>query len=234
MSAHDATGRHTDRGYEAELVTLRERLLRMGGRVEQMLEHACDAFINRNVKLAVNTIELDVIVNGDEVEIDELALSILARRQPLASDLRFITLANKMVTDLERIGDLAVNICERVVNLGEEAPIPQAHIAHIVPMCERVRALVKDALDAFARRDPEAAKRVIERDAAVDELYHQALRALIAAMAHDPSILTRGIHAQNVAKLLERIGDHATNLAEEVVFLVHGKDIRHMGKRSAP
>jgi phosphate transport system protein len=223
--------KHTDRGYEEELSTLRDRLLRMGGRVEDMLARSCAAFAEHDAAAARHVIELDARVNGDEVEIDELALSILARRQPLASDLRSITLAHKMVTDLERIGDLCVNICERVIELAKEPPAVD-QTQHVVPMCDRVRELVRAAIDAFAKRDAELAQKVIGNDDAVDELYHQALRTLIAAMAHDPTILQRGIHVQNVAKLLERIGDHATNIAEEVVFLVHGKDIRHMGKRS--
>ncbi len=221
--------RHTDREYEGELSLLRERLLRMAGRVEEMIENAARAVVDRDADLARTTIALDARVNADEVEIDELCLTILARRQPMASDLRFIATSLKMVTDLERIGDLAVNISERAIELEREAPQPT--IPGIGEMAERVRGAVKAAMDAFVAKDDVAATRVIEQDDAVDELYHTTLRALLEVMRSDASAIQRGIHQQAVAKFMERIGDHATNIAEAVVFLVRGKDIRHKGKR---
>jgi phosphate transport system protein len=221
--------RRTDREYEGELTLLRERLLRMAGRVEEMIERATRAVVERDADLARATIALDARVNGDEVEIDELCLTILARRQPMASDLRFIAAALKMVTDIERIGDLAVNISERALELVKEVPLPP--LPMIADMAERARRAVKDAMDAFVARDDAAAARVIENDDAVDELYHQTLRALLDVMRADSTAIQRGIHLQAVAKFMERIGDHATNIAEEVVFLVRGTDIRHQGKR---
>jgi phosphate transport system protein len=219
---------HTDREYEGELAKLRERLLKMAGRVEEMIADSVKALVERDLELARRTIEADHLVNRAEVETDELCLVILARRQPVASDLRFITLSLKMVTDLERIGDLAVNICERVIDLGEEPPLkPWVDVPR---MASLVQAMVRDAIDAFVAGDASRAQSVIERDRDLDELYIRVFRELLSAMLGDASKVERGIHAQSIAKWLERMGDHATNLAEQVVFMVKGKDIRHMNK----
>ena len=222
---------HTDREFEAELSSLRDRILRMSGRVEEMIALAVKAFAARDEDLARRTIQLDENVNNDEVEIDEACLAILARRQPLASDLRFIALALKMVTDLERIGDLAVNISERAIAMSGEAPLPPWSGAEV--MADSVQRMLREAMDALVARDAARARLVIERDEDVDEMYHRALRELFQHMAATPALLQSGLHAQAVAKHLERIGDHATNIAEEVVYLVEATDIRHAGKRSA-
>lgn len=221
--------RHTDREFESELKTLNERLLKMAGRVEEMVAQATRALAERDASLALATIRLDDGVNGDEVEIDELCLSLLARRQPLAGDLRFIASALKMVTDLERVGDIAVNLCERAIELARQPPL--AVVPGLAQMGALVQEMLKEAASAFAERAADRAQAVIRRDDLVDELYHGALRELLALMAQDPRALQRGLHVLAVAKFLERIGDHATNLAEEVVFLVDAKDIRHAGKR---
>jgi phosphate transport system protein len=229
MARTTPTTRHTDREYEEELRKLRESLLRMAGRVEQMIDRSLTALLGRDEELARATIEHDQQVNRAEVDTDELCLVILARRQPMGSDLRFITLALKMVTDLERIGDLAVNICERTSDLAADRG---AVIHDAIPEMGRlVRAMIADAIDAFVHADAGKAEAVIARDSAVDALYHQAFRDLLQQMAASPERLHAGIHIQSVAKWLERIGDHATNLAELVVFMVRGKDIRHLGKR---
>jgi len=217
---------HTDREYENELKKLRERLLRMAGRVEEMIADSVRSLVEQDVALARRTIEADHQVDRAEVEVDELCLVILAKRQPMASDLRFITLSLKMVTDLERIGDLAVNICERAIDLDQEAPLkPWVDVPR---MANIVQAMVRDAIDAFVAGDAERAQSVVERDASLDELYTRVFRELLSTMLHDGSKVERGIHAQSVAKWLERMGDHATNLAEQVVFMVKGKDIRHL------
>lgn len=221
--------RHTDREFESELKALNERLLKMAGRVEEMVAQACRALAERDAELALATIRLDDAVNGDEVEIDELCLSLLARRQPLAGDLRFIASALKMVTDLERVGDIAVNLCERAIELARQPPLTV--VPGLAQMGALVKEMLKEATNAFAERAAGRAQAVIRRDDLVDELYHGALRELLALMAQDPRALQRGLHLLAVAKFLERIGDHATNLAEEVVFLVDAKDIRHAGKR---
>ena len=220
---------HTDRAFEDELRQLREQLLAMAGQVEQLIANATRAFVERDPELAEETILLDRAVNQAEVDIDEHCLVMLAKRQPMGSDLRFITHSLKMVTDLERIGDLAVNICERTVQL-DELPGGKVLRSEIPQMAERVQSMVHDAIDAFIEGDAAAARAVVEADDEVDELYHSIFRAVLARMLDDPSVLERGIHIQSVAKFLERMGDHATNLGEHVVFMVKGKDIRHEGK----
>src|SRR3954452_6348093 len=146
---------HTDREYENELKKLRERLLKMAGRVEEMIADSVRALVDRDVALAKRTIDADHLVNRAEVETDELCLVILARRQPVASDLRFITLALKMVTDLERIGDLAVNICERAIDLGQEPPLKSC--VDVPRMATLAQWMVRDAIDAFVAGDAERA-----------------------------------------------------------------------------
>lgn len=224
--------RHTDREYEGELRDLNDRILKMAGRVEEMVSRSVRALAERDPELARSTILLDEAVNADEVEIDEQCQSILARRQPLAGDLRFIACALKMVTDLERIGDIAVNLCERAIELAREpalAPVPE-----LGQMALLVKEMLREVADAFTARAADRARAVVRRDDLVDELYHGSLRTVLSLMGQDPRALQRGIHTLAVAKFLERIGDHTTNLAEEVVYLVDAKDIRHAGKRAAP
>jgi phosphate transport system protein len=219
---------HTDRDYESDLEMLRQRLLLMAGRVEEMIERSVQSLVERDTALAKETIEADHKVNRAEIEIDELCLLILVKRQPMASDLRFVTLALKMVTDLERIGDLAVNICERAMDLGPSQPL---NAYEDVPrMAAVVQSMVKDAIDAFVARDSRKAEEVVGRDDEVDEHYHALFRKILSLMIDDPGLVQRGIHLQSVAKYLERMGDHATNLAEHVIFMIRAKDVRHAGK----
>lgn len=222
---------HIDQAFEAELASLREELLRMAGRVEQMIRRSVEAFQERSLPKANATIALDHEVNQAEVEIDELCLVILARRQPMGRDLRFVTLALKMVTDLERIADLAVNVCERAAQLGALPPLDSDVTASVPDMAALVENMVHDAIEAFVESDEARARAVIACDAAVDELYHGLFRAVLARMVADATLVERGIHVQSVAKFLERMGDHATNLAEQVVLLERGVDLRHQGKR---
>ncbi len=223
---------HTDREYDNQLRQLRDKLLLMAGHVESMIASSVKALVDRDVTLARRTIDNDHKVNKAEVETDELCLLILAKRQPMASDLRFITLALKMVTDLERIGDLAVNICERAIDLSSEPPVRSYD--DIQRTADIVQTMVRDAIDAFVRADVAKAEAVIARDDEVDELYHQIFRDILQQMLGDSAAIQRGIHVQSVAKWLERIADHSTNLAELVVFMVKGKDIRHVGHMSSP
>lgn len=222
---------HTARTYEQELASLRQSLLMMAGRVEEMISRAGRALVERDAELARETIELDHLVNRAEVDIDEMCLLILAKRQPLASDLRFVTLVMKMVTDLERIADLAVNICERAIDLSSGVPIV-VH-ADIPRMTELVESMVKDAIDAFVSGSSAKAWDVIRRDDEVDELYHRVFEDLLESMRADPSVMHQMIHAQSVAKWLERMADHSTNLAELVIFMIDGRDVRHPNKRAA-
>ena len=219
---------HTDRGYEAELRDLRENLLRMAGMVEQMIEHATTALADADLVLAQQTIDADRRVDELEVESDEACLMLLAKRQPLASDLRMITLAMKMVTDLERIGDLAVNICERVMVL-DGPPSPKV-LHRLQRMAEIGRAMIRDAIDSFVARDAELARTVFSRDHVVDDLYRELTIELQREMTKESAFVDRGVHLQAVCKFFERVADHGTNLAEMVVFQIEGRDIRH-GRR---
>ena len=219
---------HTDARYDQQLATLREALLLMAGRVEAMIAASVKALLEQDTELARRTIDEDHKVNRAEMETDQLCLVILARRQPMASDLRFITLCLKMVTDLERIGDLAVNICERTIDLSYVTPLDRQEA--IQQMSDLARSMVRDAIDAFVARDEAAARAVIARDDAVDKLYVSVFGDTLERMRRDDLLVTSGIHLLSVAKWLERIADHATNLAEQVVFLVRGTDIRHAGK----
>jgi phosphate transport system protein len=222
--------RHTDREYEQELGLLRERLLLMGAKVEDMLKAGVRALAERDSALAQRTISADKAINRLEVETDDLCLRILARRQPVASDLRFITLALKLVVDLERIGDLAVSLCDRVLELNEEPPLKSSY-GSLQLMAEAVEGMLREALDAFVQGDADRAARVCERDRIIDEQYNQMFRELLTYMMEDARNIFRATRLQSIAKYLERIADHATNVAEMVVFMVRGKDIRHPGSR---
>lgn len=219
---------HTNREYEAELTRLREQLLLCGARVEEMLQRSMDALVRRDSELARRMIAADRDVNRLEVEIDELCLRVLARRQPVASDLRFVTLCLKVVTDLERVGDLVVNICERVVELNEDTPLPVQQ--ELPRLAAAVQGMLREALDAFVAADTGRAQRIIAQDQAVDAQYAQLYGEILRLMTGSPQHIAGGMKVQSIAKHLERIGDHATNLAEMVVFLVRGQDIRHAGR----
>ena len=171
---------HTDREYEHELLQLREQLLVMGSHVESIIGDSIQALLERDTKLAERTILADKIVDRMEVELDGLCLQILARRQPVASDLRFITLVLKVVTDLERIADLGVNVCERVLELDQEPPLkPYVDIPH---MGTEVQSMLREVLDAFVAKDAARARKVIDRDQVVDALYAQLFRELLTFM----------------------------------------------------
>jgi len=221
---------HTSKVYEHELRTLREKLLHMGSLVEEMIHQGAVALTTRDSNLAKATIRTDRRINRLECEVDELAMRILATRQPVASDLRFITTALKIVTDLERIGDLSVNICERVLELNEEPPLPP--VEDLGSLSEEVIAVVHEALDALVERDVERATTLLTRDDVIDEHYSSIFKEVLSLMARDPSTVYRATRVQSIAKYLERISDHAMNIAEVVVFLVKGKDIRHWNKRT--
>lgn len=217
--------KHTDREYEAELEKLREQVLLMGARTEELLSQAMRAFGERDAELARATMRIDRQIDQLELDIDQLCLKILARRQPVASDLRFITTTMKLVTDLERMGDLGVNVCERVVELAAEPPLPAT--TSVTRIADAALAMLHDALDAFVAGNTEQAEEVIERDGTVDAYYAQLFPELLQLMMKDPDSVFRATRLQSIAKYLERIADHATNIAEMVVFMVRGKDVRH-------
>jgi phosphate transport system protein len=216
---------HYSSQYDAELNEIREKILIMGGKVELMIANSLKALLERDSALAESVKRMDHEVNGMEVAIDERCLQVLATRQPAARDLRFLTLALKIVTDLERIGDQCRNIASRVMELNQEPPLKP--YIDLPRMAEAAARMVKESLDAFVRGDDELALKVCRDDQFVDDLNEQIQRELITFMMGDPSTITRAIRVNYLAKCLERIGDHATNIAEMVIFMVKGKDIRH-------
>jgi len=226
MEAHP---RHTNIQYQVELDALRERLQTMGVMVEQQIVRAVESLVDRNSELARETIARDVEVNRLDTEIDERCIRLLALYQPTAGDLRLIATGLKITTDLERIGDSAVNICERALELNED-PLLKPYI-DILRMAAIARSMVRDSLEAFARSNSALAEDVIARDDEVDSLNYQIYRELLSFMAEDPETISRGTRILFVSKYLERIADHATNIAEMVVFIVKGRDIRHMDKQ---
>ena len=216
---------HTSSQFDAELNVVRARLLEMGGKVEVMIANSMKSLVERDSALAETTIASDAEINAMEIEIDEKCLHILARRQPAARDLRFVTLALKIVTDLERIGDQCASIARHAVELNREAQLKP--YIDLPRMAERANDAVREALDAFVRGDTPAAVRVCRDDSILDELNEQLQRELLTFMMEDPATIGRAMRITSISKYLERIADHATNIAEMVIFMVHGKDIRH-------
>jgi len=218
-------GQHTSRVYESELRTLRDRLLLMGGMVEDMVTKSMRALTTRDSTLASSTMRMDRRINELECEIDELSMRILAMRQPVASDLRFVTTALKSTTELDRTGDWAANVCERVAELSRQPAGPSD--LDLGDLADQAALVVHEALEALVHRDVERAIELLERDELIDAQYTRIFERLLALMAKDSTAIYRATRIQSIAKYLERIGDHATNIAETVVFLVKGKDIRH-------
>ena len=211
---------------ELELEKLKEQVLKMGGFVESAIQKSIKALVERDRDLALSVIAGDAIVNAYDVEIEEDCIRLLAIWQPTGSNLRFITTAIKIITDLERMGDLAVDICERTLELLEE---PQLKPYIDIPrMAEASQKMLKDSLDAFVARDADLAVKVCAADDFVDNLNQQIFNELLVYMLQDPKNIARAVRLTYVAKYLERVGDHATNIAEMVVYMVKGKVIRHM------
>ncbi len=222
--------RHTDREFEAQLETIRHRITVMGQTVEQMITDSVDAFTKMDDDLAYSTIRRDDTVDRLEVDTDELCLEVLARRQPLGPDLRFVTTSLKLVTDIERTADMCVSICERTIELSQE-PLPEPMV-DLMPMAQAVLEMVREAIQAFAAGDVERARDVILRDRTVDAHYAQISRKLQEWTTDKHVSMSQASRIQAVAKYIERIGDHATNIAEQVVFMIKGKDIRHVSHRA--
>jgi phosphate transport system protein len=222
-------GRHTDREYEAELTQLRENLLLMGARVEQMVHQSIRALQGRDAELARATAELDREVNRLEIDTDDLCVRVLARRQPVGGDLRFVTSVLKLVTDLERMGDLCGNVCDHVVALSGVPPLAAESL--LAPAGERVAEMIRDALDAFVHADPERARAVLENDRTLDAAYAALSEEILVSIEQRPETLRAALRVQAIGRALERTGDHATNVAERVVYLVSGVDIRHKGRK---
>ncbi|ABC83766.1 phosphate signaling complex protein PhoU [Anaeromyxobacter dehalogenans] len=221
---------HTDKSYEAELRSLRDRLLEMGGLVEQAIAASVRAIVERDSPLAEQVRLRDREVNRMEVDIDGACRRILALRQPAASDLRFITTALKIVTDLERMGDLAVNIAERALDLNQAPSLVPLH--DLSKLADLSEAQLKRALDAFVTRDVDKAQEVMRGDDLLDALYLKIFNDLLGLMMEDGRNIRRATSLMFAAKHLERFGDHATNLAEMVVYMVRGTDVRHPRSRA--
>jgi len=218
---------HISRQFDNELENVRTRVLAMGGLVEQQLSDALEALIESDMEIAEKVIESEVEVNTYEVTIDQECTQILARRQPAASDLRLVMAVTKTITDLERIGDEAQKIARMAIELTEKQG-PRSYYVGINAMGNLVCKMVHDALDAFARMDSKSAFIVVEKEPESDEQYSAILRQLITYMMEDPRNITGSIDAIWTARALERIGDHSRNICEYVIYLVEGKDVRHI------
>jgi phosphate transport system protein len=213
------------RHFHDELDHLKQTLLAMGALVEDQIQRAMRALVERDDVLARQVIERDREVNAYDLEVDEKCVELLALHQPAAGDLRFITTAMKIVTDLERIGDQAVNIAQRAGELSLE---PQLKPYIDLPrMADAAQRMVKESLDAFVARDTDLARRVCAEDAPVDALNHQIFRELLTFMMEDPRTIPRAIRLILIARFLERVADHATNIAEMVIYMVDSKMVRH-------
>jgi phosphate transport system protein len=213
------------RHFDEELSDLKTKLLRMAGQAEDQIDRALTALVTRDSALARQVIERDHLVNALDVEIDEESIRLLALHQPAARDLRLVTTAMKIATELERISDLAENVSERVIELNEE---PQLKPYIDIPtMGNMARMMVKQSIDAFVKDDAQLARKVLSDDDFVDDLMEQVFRELLSFMLEDTRTISRAIRLSFIAKYLERMADHATNIAELVVYLVEGKIIRH-------
>ena len=219
---------HTSKRYDAELETVRSRVLQMGGLVETQITAAIEALSTGNLQLADQTIANDHRVNALEVQIDEDCAHIIARRQPAAQDLRMIVTVIKMITDLERIGDEAEKIARmtKLIYSAERLLLPR--FGEIKAAAGIALEMLKKALDAFARVDITEAAAVVRQDRLLDEQFRGIMRQLITFMMEDPRTISTSIEILFVAKALERIGDHSKNMSEYVVYLVKGKDVRHV------
>jgi phosphate transport system protein len=220
---------HIYRPFDAELRALKDQILAMGGLVETHVAEAVDALVERDAAKAQRVIDADRAVNQLELAIDELCIRTLALRQPAASDLRFVAASLKMVTDLERIGDLAVNMAERAMALAEEPPLPV--LVDLPRMAAAAQKMLRDALDAFVTDDAAKAESVLKADDEIDDWMANAFDILTDIMQRDPSTIRRGIATLFFGKHIERMADHTTNIAEMVIYQVRGKDVRHLFTR---
>ena len=220
-----------ERHFEHDIEAVREQLLLMGGKVEEMIVGANRALVNRDDEEAERVRRMDDEVDALEVQVDEQCSELLVRQQPVARDLRLLVAALKITNDLERMGDCAVNIVKSVLVVNQEPPLkPYIDLPH---MSSLAAGMVRDSLDAFLRRDTELARGILVRDKEVDNIYKQLFRELLTFMIEKPQNVSRALHLLLIARHYERIADHATNVAEDVVFLVEGQDVRHSASQAA-
>jgi phosphate transport system protein len=224
----NGTSQHISQKFDQEMESLRNKVLKMGGLVEQQIQGAITALQDTNAQGAEKIILNDHKVNALEVNIDEACTQILARRQPAASDLRMVIAVIKTITDLERIGDEAEKIAKMALSLAEEDAGFSSRYAGIRHLSGQVQRMVHDVLDAYARLDVDAAIKVVRDDEIADKEYHDLMRMLITYMMEDPRKISEVLDVIWAARALERIGDHAKNIGEYVIYLVKGKDIRHL------
>jgi len=217
---------HIYKAFDMELKELKEKLLHEAGLVERAIQDAIKSLLERTPDVARKVIDDDDSINALEVEIDEFCLRLLALRQPAARDLRFITTAIKINYDLERIGDMAVNICERVLELNQEPQLKP--YVDLPAMASTVQLMVKESLDAFVKEDVQLALKVTLDDESVDNYLDQIFRELLTYMMQDARTISRATRLLFISKNLERMADHAVNIAELVIFMVEGKIIRHL------
>ena len=217
--------------FEEELQVLKHRLLNMGALVEERVHQAIMSLMERRPEGTERIIQGDQDVNDLQIEIDDRCLKLLALQQPMASDLRLITAAMKINSDLERIGDQAVNIAENSLKLMANAPLKP--IIDLPRMAEIAEGMTRDSLDAFVRKDAALARAVLARDDEVDQLKDQVFRVLLTYMMADPATIERALGLILVSRILERIADHATNIAEDVIFIAEAKDVRHHAEEAA-
>ncbi len=221
-------GGHYSQRYDSELAEVVNRVLAMGGLVEAQLRNALQAFIDGDTQVAYEVTENDTRVNSFEVGIDERCVEILARRQPAAGDLRLIVAVIKTITDLERIGDLAEAIARMAIRQAEGDRPRKQLFRDIDTMGNRVLTMLHDALDAFARMDATAALSVVHQDLAIDNDHEAILRQNVTFMMEDPRNISRMLDINYAARALERAGDHARNMCEYTIYLVKGRDVRHI------
>lgn len=214
-----------ERRLDQDLDRIRQALLRMGGMVEGMVSKATQSLLERKTELSQEVIAGDRAVDQLEIEIDELCHNVLAMKQPTAGDLRLLVAVMKINSDLERIGDSAVNIAQSVEQLNDQPPLKP--YIDLPRMSQLVQTMVRQSLDAFVRKDAPLATEVCKADDAVDGLYKQIFRELLTYMIEDPKTVSRALHLLLISRNLERIADHATNIAEDVIYYVEGRDIRH-------
>jgi len=222
----DKSNVHIVKQFEEELQTIKDGVVSLGALVDNMIDSAMRALETRDVKLAKETIEKDRTVNNLEVEIDDLCITTLALRQPTASDLRLITTVMKVISDLERMGDMGVNIAERAIGLAEEKGLTIS--PEIYQMEKHARKMLKECIQAFIEYDTELASKVLKNDDIVDNLNRQALKKNLEEMIRNPTEIERDMQLGFIPRYLERVADHATNIAEMVIFMVKGKVVRHM------
>ncbi len=229
MAAADSSSytKHISGAFNAELEDVRQRVLAMGGMVEEQLKRAVEAILQLDGSLAEQVIADDHKVNGMEVYIDEECSRILARRQPAASDLRLIVAIIKTITDLERIGDEADRVAQMALNLSR-LDMPRGPHFEVERLGKDVQVMLHDVLDAFARMDAKAAIAVVKADVKIDREYEAVMRQCITFMIEDPHSISRVLDIIWAIRSLERVGDHARNLAEYIIYFVYGKDVRHI------